>query len=236
MRLLARVLLSVLLFPAGVGFTEEPPPLEAFFEDPMLSHLALSPDGQQIAGRLTGEGHELIVVMDSSHPQIKSLMRLDDPGDSVQRLGWSGDGRIVGVAGRRLKGTGLVTRRTALFTVKSDGSGRRILRDKVSWMNQSPTPRELASTEVASRATRRFSRWRTSRSSLRLGVASVARRTSSKGGSLAAQRWSLSSVSATASTRAVPHGGGQRASRRSSRDSLSCFWGGAVHGWVLPRR
>jgi len=98
-------------------------PAAAFFRDPVLSHLQLSPDGTQIAAIATVEGVQVLLVRPTFGGQLRLLAKLDEPGQSIRMVGWASDGRIlVSVDMPHQLATGVRARQTRLLVVPVDGS------------------------------------------------------------------------------------------------------------------
>ena len=99
------------------------PPAAAFFRAPVLSHLALSPDGTRIAGVTARDGVQVLVVRPTRGGAIQFLAKLDEPGQRIAMLGWPSDDRIlVSVEMRSQAAVGVRARQTRLLSVPLDGS------------------------------------------------------------------------------------------------------------------
>jgi dipeptidyl aminopeptidase/acylaminoacyl peptidase len=103
-------------------------PAAAFFRAPMLDYLQLSPDGSQIAAIATVEGIQALLVRPTRGGPLRFLAKLDEPGQSIRRVGWASDERIlVSVEMPSPLAKGVRARQTRLLVVPLDGSDPRYL-------------------------------------------------------------------------------------------------------------
>jgi len=93
----------------------EPIPLEAFFSEPELSRLTLSPDGSHIAAAGRVGDAPALVVLDAAANEVVS--RTPFPGRRIASLLWANDERVL--VGVEIGGG------TKLFAVDRDGSDRK---------------------------------------------------------------------------------------------------------------
>lgn len=104
------------------------------FSDPLLSHVALSPDGSRIAARAFIEGHEFVVSSPVSPLKARPLLRLDREGIDLGMLGWASETRIVGSGSLRFfAAVGVRARSSRLFAVDADGGALRVLGKNWPW-------------------------------------------------------------------------------------------------------
>jgi dipeptidyl aminopeptidase/acylaminoacyl peptidase len=98
-------------------------PAAAFFRAPVLSHLQLSPDGRQIAGIATLDGVQVLLVRPTLGGPPRLLAKLDEAGQSIRKVGWASDERIlVSVDMPSEVSRGVRARQTRLLVVPVDGS------------------------------------------------------------------------------------------------------------------
>lgn len=101
-------------------------PIEQFFEEPSLSGASLSPDGRQLAMRVTpAEGHDRLAVLDlaSMRSTTVAAFRDADIGDFL----WVNDTRLAFRLTDRTQGRGPVQYGSGLYAVDSDGGALRQL-------------------------------------------------------------------------------------------------------------
>jgi hypothetical protein len=65
------------------------PPRAAFFADPLLSHVTLSPDGQRVAAVFARDGVAMLIARPVRGGEIQRLAKLDDPGVALRSLHWA---------------------------------------------------------------------------------------------------------------------------------------------------
>lgn len=75
------------------------PTAAAFFRSPLVSHPALSPDGETLAGILEHDGTEIVFVRPVVGRDIKPVGKLERTeyrgSKAIRTLGWGGDQRII---------------------------------------------------------------------------------------------------------------------------------------------
>ncbi len=105
-------------------------PAAAFFADPLLSHVALSPNGKQIAAASSRDGVAVLIVRPTWGGAIQTLAKLDEPGMSLSTVGWASDGVIlVGVEMPYQAGVGVRARQSRLLAVPLQGKPRYLGED-----------------------------------------------------------------------------------------------------------
>nr|WP_315427204.1 prolyl oligopeptidase family serine peptidase [uncultured Albidiferax sp.] len=99
-------------------------PTEAFAQLPMLSGLALSPDGKHLAGLVNLENDTVLVTRAvASGSQMVSLLKSDNQRFFFNWVKWTSDDRLVAsVRYAAVRGNGIGTQETRLISVKRDGS------------------------------------------------------------------------------------------------------------------
>jgi dipeptidyl aminopeptidase/acylaminoacyl peptidase len=103
-------------------------PAAAFFRDPALSYLRLSPDGRQLAAIATVDGVQVLLVRPTLGGPLRLLAKLDEVGQSIRMVGWASDERIlVSVEMPSEMARGVRARQTRLLVVPVDGSRPRYL-------------------------------------------------------------------------------------------------------------
>ncbi len=103
-------------------------PAAAFFRAPVLSHLALSPRGNYLAGIATQDGVELLVVRPTGGGEVRMLAKLDEPGMQIRTVGWPSEERLlVSIEMPSALAVGVRARQTRLLSVPLDGSPPRYL-------------------------------------------------------------------------------------------------------------
>jgi dipeptidyl aminopeptidase/acylaminoacyl peptidase len=104
------------------------PSAAAFFRDPLLSHVSLSPDGKHIAGVTARDGVQVLMVRRTWGGEIRRLAKLDEPGMALRTVGWAGNRMIVvGVDMPHQTVIGVRARQSRLLSVALDGSRPRYL-------------------------------------------------------------------------------------------------------------
>lgn len=103
-----------------------PPPVEAFFRDPVFSGAELSPDGRHVAMRVSSKGTRLqLAVLD-----LETLKPRAVAGDAERDLGrfhWVNDQRLVYSYRVKLTGHGYTDEGPGLFAVSTQGDQNRVL-------------------------------------------------------------------------------------------------------------
>lgn len=125
---------------AGVAPDSEPISEEAyaharaFFREPLLSHVTLSPDGEHIAGILAKEGVEVLIVRPTRGGEIRTLAKLERTrftrSWAVNRVGWgSNEQLLVSIQMPSEAAVGVRARQTRLLVVDLAGGRPRYLGD-----------------------------------------------------------------------------------------------------------
>jgi dipeptidyl aminopeptidase/acylaminoacyl peptidase len=103
-------------------------PAAAFFADPLLSHVALSPDGQRIAAVYARDGVAVLIVRPTRGGEIQRLAKLDEPGMAIRTVGWANDDVIlVGIDMPYRAVVGNRARQTRLMAVSLESRKPRYL-------------------------------------------------------------------------------------------------------------
>jgi len=98
-------------------------PAAAFFRAPALSHVCLSPDGNQLAAIATVDGVQVLIVRPTRGGPLRPLAKLDEAGQTIRMVGWASDERIlVSVEMLSQAARGVRARQTRLLAVPRDGS------------------------------------------------------------------------------------------------------------------
>ena len=83
--------------------TDAPPPLEAYATPPKYEHVALSPDGSQVAAVMTVAGVQLLVARQLADDAVR-IVRLT--GEDVSAISWADKDHVLLTSGRSaLRGT-----------------------------------------------------------------------------------------------------------------------------------
>ncbi len=105
------------------------PSVESFFEYPVMSSVALSPDGRNVAMLVADkEGKLRLGVMDVVERKPKVLASLDDA--DVSQFHWVNSDRLVFSAGDHTIGQGNQQDRPGLYAIDRDGKNFRQLVDR----------------------------------------------------------------------------------------------------------
>ncbi len=77
------------------------PPAAAYFSDPLLAHVRLSPDGERVVGVATRDATRMLVERPVRGGEVHYLDKFDDPATRIAAVGWAGNTIVVvGVGGR----------------------------------------------------------------------------------------------------------------------------------------
>lgn len=118
--------LAVALVFAASQARSAPPPIADFFDNPAISHAALSPDGKTLALRSGGKDvRETLGVLDLATFQLKVLVRLT--GDDVDDFRWVNNQRLVFTTTDRTLAPGQKRYGPGLSAINIDGSRMRQL-------------------------------------------------------------------------------------------------------------
>ena len=127
MRIVQALLGLLLLGLAAVQAVQAaPPPLEAFFERPLLSAAVLAPDGRRVAMRLSAPGARarlVVLELETLKPTVVASFN----GADIGHFEWVNAERLVFDLDTDLVGPGLVEFLRGLYAVNADGSGFRQL-------------------------------------------------------------------------------------------------------------
>jgi len=106
----------------------------AFFRHPLLSHVALSPSGEQIGALYSKDGAETVIVRRALGGEIRPIWQLTYEGWTVQTLGWAAeDHLLVGVNIPHPNAIGVRARGSRLMSVPLDGSKWKYLGEDWLW-------------------------------------------------------------------------------------------------------
>ena len=128
LRALAPLLLPLLLSvaPAGAAPLAAPPPVEAFFANPVLDQVRLSPKGRYLAALSGAPGRrDVLAVVDLQTDTIKIVAGYT--GFDVLEFEWVNDERLMYSVGDKRVGPGSQYQADGLFAVDRDGSRPRQL-------------------------------------------------------------------------------------------------------------
>jgi dienelactone hydrolase len=121
-----RLAAAAALFMASLTVAAAPAPLEAFFDDPVLSGAALSPDGRLVAMRVASKNAKArLVVLDLQTFKPTPVAGFDDA--PIGRFQWVNSQRLVFDTIPQLLGPNIVEFGPGLFAVNADGSRFRQL-------------------------------------------------------------------------------------------------------------
>ena len=93
-------------------------PARAFFRDPVIEHLALSPDGERIAGIVRPRGVPVLFEKVLRGREKRALGKLSERGAVIQNLGWAGDAALVVVYAREGEGARGPARELSVLTAR----------------------------------------------------------------------------------------------------------------------
>jgi len=127
-----RIVFVILLFPVALAAeTVEPPSPEAYGKLPEVDLVALSPSGQRLAVRQTGDDADLVVVYDVTLDQRLRIMEISD--FTPRGLLFANDDKLVIVAGEtnRTSWRGRPVEYTSAFLLDVDTGELRRLLDRV---------------------------------------------------------------------------------------------------------
>jgi dipeptidyl aminopeptidase/acylaminoacyl peptidase len=99
----------------------------AFFSEPLLSHVVLSPDGQKIAAVSAREGVSTLIARPTWGGEIVPLAKVSDPGMSLSDVGWVSDDVILVVFEMPLPAKGHRARKSRLIVVDVERARTRDL-------------------------------------------------------------------------------------------------------------
>ncbi len=128
------------LDPAARRFAQDRDSLaQLFLGNPVLDHIALSPDGRRVAGVLAKDGVELLIVQEVADEQIHVLSMLERSNDhnsrTVRKVLWPSDDRLLVSLGMPMEAAyGVRARQTRLFSIRLSGGKAKYLGAK--WPDQ----------------------------------------------------------------------------------------------------
>jgi hypothetical protein len=115
-------------------------PAGAFFRKPLLSHVALSPSGMQVAALYAKDGTQRVIVRRALGGEVRPVWELAYPGWSIETLGWAGeDHLLVGVNLPHPNAIGVRARASRLMGVPL--AGERGAEDRGRGVSEEPTSR-----------------------------------------------------------------------------------------------
>ncbi|MBC8188461.1 MAG: S9 family peptidase [Proteobacteria bacterium] len=105
---------------------------QLFLGNPVLNHIALSPDGRRVAGVLAKDGVELLIVQDVADDQLRVLSKLERSSDhnswTVRKVLWPSDDRLlVSVEMPSTAAYGVRARQTRLVSLRLGGGKAKYL-------------------------------------------------------------------------------------------------------------
>jgi len=132
----ARALAAVLIWAGATvpGMAAEPvavaasapdglPPVEAFARLPLLSRVALSPDGTTVAALLNRDDTTLLVTKPVTGGKLRGVLSTDNKEFRIRWVRWVNDERLVVSVIFPSRRDFVATSETRLLSVKADGSG-----------------------------------------------------------------------------------------------------------------
>jgi hypothetical protein len=109
------------------------PPAIAFFSHPLIEGLALSPDGERIAGVASQADKELVLVRKTMGGELRGLAEVvrekKTKAMTISAIGWPSNDRVVMVVDEPLRESTNNARRQRLFAVDLRGEVRYLARD-----------------------------------------------------------------------------------------------------------
>jgi dipeptidyl aminopeptidase/acylaminoacyl peptidase len=123
LRLLSAAVLGVSFATAAPAIAQSaPPPVEAFFSNPVLANAALSPDGRHLAAVSGAPGRrDVLVVFDLQQNKAKLVAGYNDV--DIYQFQWVNDGRLLFNVTDKQVGPGGNYMASGLYAVNRDGSG-----------------------------------------------------------------------------------------------------------------
>ncbi len=99
---------------------------QLFFGNPLLSHVALSPDGKRVAAILAQGGTEVLIAREVAGGPLRALTKLERTrnrsSQTIRKVMWSGnDGLLVSIEMPSQKAVGVSARQTRLMSVRLAG-------------------------------------------------------------------------------------------------------------------
>lgn len=100
----------------------------AFFSDPLLRFVRISPDGSHIAAIAERDGEQVLLVRPTFGGEVRSIAKVGKRSVQIGTLGWASDERlIVSIEMPDDMAAGVRARKTRLLAVNRDGSGVKYL-------------------------------------------------------------------------------------------------------------
>ena len=100
-----------------------PPPVEAFARLPLLSRVALSPDGTTFAALMNRDDTTLLVTQPVTGGKLRGVLSTDNKEFRIRWVRWVNDERLVVSVIFPSRRDFVATSETRLLSVKADGSG-----------------------------------------------------------------------------------------------------------------
>jgi len=123
----------------------EPPPLWAYFKNPMLSGARISPSGQHIAAKLSKQGMEMILVWNVATNSKTPILKFPGANYQIRWVDWANDERLIfGMQFREaIGGAGFLA--THLYAVDRDGENLQQLSRRWEHAGRTPVHDSVAS-------------------------------------------------------------------------------------------
>lgn len=99
------------------------PPLASFARVPLLSHVVLSPDGNQIAALMSEGDRTLLVTREVTGQRLRGVLATDNKDFQIRWARWVGNDRLVVSAAFASRRDFVGTVETRLMSIKPDGTG-----------------------------------------------------------------------------------------------------------------
>jgi len=126
LRLISALLAASLATAVPVMAQPVPPPVEAFFSNPLLADAALSPDGRYLAALSGAPGRrDVLVVFDLQQNKATVVAGYKDV--DIFEFQWVNEGRLLFNVSDKQVGPGGTYQASGLYAVNRDGSGMREL-------------------------------------------------------------------------------------------------------------
>jgi dienelactone hydrolase len=98
-------------------------PVEHFAKLPLLSDLALSPDGQSIAALMNIDDHTALVVRPVNGDRLRPVLKTDNQQFHFKWIQWVGNDRLLASVRFAARRDFVGTQETRLLSVRADGGG-----------------------------------------------------------------------------------------------------------------
>jgi dipeptidyl aminopeptidase/acylaminoacyl peptidase len=132
-----RIAVFLLAIAAACALHAAPPPVAAYFQEPVFRSAALSPDGRRVAflSGAAGQRTRLAVLdLETMQPRIVASFSARD----IEQAHWVNDQRLVFHLKTVLSGPNLLNEGPGLFAVNADGTGFRALVETAASFMQAP--------------------------------------------------------------------------------------------------